>query len=853
MSNNIFQQALTPNKPSILKDQRVNVYVPTASATSVGVASFTERDFNVNNGVVSLIWPEQMKVEKLADPLLNVGYIKVLEDEFENTGVSANVINPITGTSYNSSKAEVKLKRKGRDATTRPDLILVSSHDFEVERLNDGNILHKIKINDTFEEPSLVQVDTNDFKRNDGIVQVAWPYAHNNIGTINTNGYGLVKIAPNSQHYLTYIDGVLAVDSRHLFETNEEMNIAPVYTGTPLTGFIDRDNYIDAIGRAKRNEKGNLMLSITKEAVGLKNVANRSFASWEYNEFGEGMQKHFSDEFGAKLDKNTWNSLFNDWTPPSVEERTPQLRLDKLVNMHNAQQEQIDTLLKIKSFLGYFEKSSDLIAAYAPSAEYIGYSAYILSTDSYWSIRQINGSYEWYDTGISREAFTEYIETDPKSLRANGEPSVGSSGKWAQSDHIHPTDLTRLAVSTYKATNVTVDTEFNTDRESFKFNFWNEDINGAYQENIRVNIPYVRKSQGIHNWAGSHGTFVDSEITNEKVWVGSLEDYTNEESEIPVNSLIFVNDGDIELSDEEQLVSVADMYKAGIYIDADNQHEKIITVPDYNVEELVGSHLTLKIVDRGDQKAYQLVKKEDTYTANRILVTNKDTGKIEAGNIIPNHLVTCYDKDIAAGIMVPHSISTSGITEIRRQSFPKTQNILVVTAGDGGIKSFSGNGNSNSIPVINANGALDILELNADNMLVSEYSTETTILPSNQILISGNGNTVSTYNSGNTKGKLLVADGNGALTTSNIEAGKLLYTSAEGTPAAFSMSPGDAGMVLSVDNEGNPTLSNLPTIPTNLPLKVINQAPEISNTAGLIAVVLDEAPTTMYPGYLYLW
>ena len=102
MANNIFQQQITPIKPKVLETERVFVYVPTADKSTPGIASFNERDFGVNSGYVSLIWPEKMLIEQLANPLNNIGSIKVLNDEFVNTNNVASVINPITGTTNNS-------------------------------------------------------------------------------------------------------------------------------------------------------------------------------------------------------------------------------------------------------------------------------------------------------------------------------------------------------------------------------------------------------------------------------------------------------------------------------------------------------------------------------------------------------------------------------------------------------------------------------------------------------------------------------------------------------------------------------------------------------------------------------
>ena len=116
MPNNIFQQQITPVKPKVLANERVFVYVPKATTSAIGIASYNERDFSVNKGQVSLVWPMQTQIEQLSNPLTQISRVKLLDDEFENTQNSVSLVNPITGTTYNSSSAEVQLNRKNRNA-----------------------------------------------------------------------------------------------------------------------------------------------------------------------------------------------------------------------------------------------------------------------------------------------------------------------------------------------------------------------------------------------------------------------------------------------------------------------------------------------------------------------------------------------------------------------------------------------------------------------------------------------------------------------------------------------------------------------------------------------------------------
>lgn len=174
MANNIFQQQITPIKPKVLETERIFVYVPTATKNIQGIASFNERDFGVNNGQVSLIWPEKMLIEQLANPLNNVGSIKVLSDEFINTNNVASVINPVTGAKYDSYTAEVRFNRKNRNAFNRPDFVMLDKSDFESSVDNEGHVKYTLKLNDPLVQPSLIQISSEDFIRENGIVKIDW-------------------------------------------------------------------------------------------------------------------------------------------------------------------------------------------------------------------------------------------------------------------------------------------------------------------------------------------------------------------------------------------------------------------------------------------------------------------------------------------------------------------------------------------------------------------------------------------------------------------------------------------------------------------------------------------------------
>ena len=62
-TQNIFQRTIVPEKPRILSEERVYVYVPRATNDTAGIASYESTDFLVNNGKVNLVWPMKMDIE----------------------------------------------------------------------------------------------------------------------------------------------------------------------------------------------------------------------------------------------------------------------------------------------------------------------------------------------------------------------------------------------------------------------------------------------------------------------------------------------------------------------------------------------------------------------------------------------------------------------------------------------------------------------------------------------------------------------------------------------------------------------------------------------------------------------
>ena len=518
-NNNIFQRQITPVKPKVLEQERIYVYTPIADTSTQGIASYNDTDFKVNRGVVSLIWPEQMLVEQLADPLANVSNIKLLSDEFEHTNTPATVTNPTTKTTYTSNTAEVKLNRKDRNAFEKPDLVMLDQNDFEATTQdNTDYVKYTLKKNDPLATPSLVQLDNQDFKRDvQGIVSINWPYAHDGSGTTKTNGYGLVKISTNN--------GLKFDTAGNLQLDPLGIKVHPTYGGNASNGFTNYSSYVDSNGLATRDENGYPKLAITKEAVGLSKVENKAITEYKYTDmdyfgFQYPIERKFENVYNTfrQEDKALEKKWFGDWNPPAESKNTPQKWLAALDENDDSIWESI---MSLKTFLGYYENLEALKSVHPANRDVYGATAYLLDSQSYWAVRvsgvdyfvahdeefdafiienkdkfkpgdrigiidtnqvyQWNGeqakllseplSYEWYNSYVVTAEFTDYMETDAKKFKPNGTAAAGTSGLWAQSDHVHPTDETRLAADVYNSTVINIASELESEHDNFKIIF----------------------------------------------------------------------------------------------------------------------------------------------------------------------------------------------------------------------------------------------------------------------------------------------------------------------------------------------------------------------------------------------
>ena len=86
----IFQKSITPDKPRVLAEEQIYVYVPMATSTNAGIASYNRDQFDVIGSEVSLKWPAESFAQ---GPIETPSVVKMVGDEFEYTGNLVELIS----------------------------------------------------------------------------------------------------------------------------------------------------------------------------------------------------------------------------------------------------------------------------------------------------------------------------------------------------------------------------------------------------------------------------------------------------------------------------------------------------------------------------------------------------------------------------------------------------------------------------------------------------------------------------------------------------------------------------------------------------------------------------------------
>jgi len=544
----------------------------------------------------------------------------------------------------------------------------------------------------------------------DGFVEINHPRPANNSGTdavanlkVNprTGGFGLQRIQASSAGHLKYAPaGDLQVDMDKVIDDLEDlMSVKPTYGGTLIDDGFDISTWTDAQGRAIRDANGNSLLKITKDAVGLSKVANKFFADWRFVDFGTDMQDDLDTRYiivPGKTNPTAWDEKFGDWAPPTIDKATPQ----KWLTILDAEDESLkDSIRALQLFLGIFDTELHLNTIHPAAGLVYGSFALVFETGTLWAVRPIPNNalvvrdssqlpttatigdlaiettgwgnpdqgweytatgwepytlpdphWEWYDTGEAIPGFMAFIATDPDDLQQDGVPSVGSSGLWIQSDHVHPHDDTKLSLDIFKDMEINYRSVAPGQPDDFKTLFWNDvnDTSGnALNTDYTVdtfadiatdipspnnndtvalrdteeewiydlatttwmlvgiaqwpqipatipnpvkttNIPFVRTSQYVHNWQGST-TFTAPR--NNFIWAGDEVQFATESTATATQGegILFVDDG--ESLEPGTFINSQQLSRQGITIASlTNEHFAIVD----RTEDYEGLALTMK-------------------------------------------------------------------------------------------------------------------------------------------------------------------------------------------------------------------------------------------------------------------
>lgn len=899
MASNIINTTVTPVKPKVLADERIFVYVPEATTSQKGIATYNQEHFNVTSGRVS-IKKEGIIGLLPKDPLEDEpSLVRLLDTEFEHAD--------------DEDLSLVKLKRTNLNAFEQPELVQLDSGDFNVTN-DDGHNIYSIKANNPKTKATIVKIDNDDFGYSNGIVDINWPIAKDSPS--HTNGYGLMKIPTDG--YLKYDeDGNTDLDyDKILLDLDDDLSIRPLY-GT--TAFPDYTYFVDPVTGLARIQNGAKVLKIDKESIGLSKVANKAFNEYVYNDFGTDIKNHFTTEFNKKLNVTTWNNLFSDWQQKTAEINTPHkwfLAIDSETNAI------WDTLRSMGgTFLGVFGTEAELISRYPATNKIYASTAFVAETDTYWAIRpylstpgdkgvkyivtseaslydivgaQTNdiavevatisgdtdklwkyngtdwdnipytGGWEWYDTEREDISFYEAMETRAEMFLPNSTTgSAGNSGKWAQSNHVHPSDPSKLNITTFQPYNLTVTSNAPSSGD-FEVDFWQKE-EGEYvptpDTDLVINIPYVRTAKYLHNIQGSETAFTTP--NNEAYWAGSAEQFADLDiDDIPDNSLIVVDDGEGFV--EGEFVSEDQLAIQGLPIDAysniravvinrtndfDGLPVTVTTNTQTNIRQL--NKITLLHPDTPLHDpllvSYPLANgntiKEKYFTANRLLKFNTDGTPIET-DYIDNNVITTARNSTSTNLTPGHIAITDTNNTITTFNSGTTTNALLVSNGAGGIKVLD-TLSPNKLVETDNSGLLKSSDISLSDFVTGDITN------SDRLIVSTGANELGEFDTGSVTNRLIVSDGDSGIKMYSLPQNKLVVTDNNGSLIGLTMTSAQAGYYVGVSEQGTPTLIVPQDIPTSLPVKTLTSNPA---TAQVSTVLVFADPQGNYrSGCLYLY
>ena len=608
----IVEQRITPNTPRVIDNQEVKVYVPVASSSQKGVASYNPKDFVIDNkGTVNLKHPISQQRE-FANPLVDpekmanitepghendnsVSLIKLLDLEFKHVQEGEYGYDP------RSILGVVKLNREqlSKESYEKPSLVMIDPDDFlqivTPEGYTKSNIRWPIyPMDDTTQDivqdtsrklgfvMSHVYFDINDEK----ILKLHLPIASEESEVLDAeDGFGMVRInttATSENSWLRFVprpsDGRkdLAFNEGLLGEyVSGKLNkLVPNY---PESTYIE-DYVISDPDDPTGMRKLAYLANFVKEGLTvISQVDGKEYTNGAQLPYGEPFDEAtmvqrtllLLTKQGIGLDKipnldpkewevsNPVRTLLN-----IIQSGTSSDEVIPFTKKKDAQEYDEDVGLEyetssnpttIKQRIANIESKLGTLSNLS-----YGFLGYVTIPDGVDSTTYLNEHYPVDTAGFGD--LTHIFVTNTNTLWG------WTATSWVNTN----VNVIRGDEFQYKLNGTTKTLKITSaDTQAGQEDFITSFDNSLLQ--IQINVPYVKEGQYVHNWQGQLPNGVENFVkgTTKKLWFGTSEQFQSEFPSNPDDSVItFITDDtqqyDGTLVDEGKLESRLDDYTVSL-------------------------------------------------------------------------------------------------------------------------------------------------------------------------------------------------------------------------------------------------------------------------------------------------
>ena len=309
------------------------------------------------------------------------------------------------------------------------------------------------------------------------------------------------------------------------------------------------------------------------------------------------------------------------------------------------------------------------------------------------------------------------------------------------------------------------------------------------------------------------------------------------------------------------------MQEHGVSLD-DSSELFVIT---NSADNLIGLPLTIKNSDKPNQRyldKLQLIHSTETNpmvvavkTANRttlqskyfnpgrVITSSGEGTPVESDYPLGNFLLTS-NSSIEEPLDSNRILLTKSGNVVKTFDTGIIKNRVLVSDGNNGLTMLS-DLSANKIIYADTNGALSSTNLQPENIIRTTNDNSSKTLSENRILISRADNVIDTFDTGETAGLLLMTNGENGIMVKTLPTNQLLITDNSGKVITLPSSEINAGQYYGVSADGRPTLITPPTTPNSLPVKTFSSNP---TTAQVDTVLVFADPNGNYvSGCLYLY